>query len=224
MPHFDIIKSNDIINTFRVSKIKADFDVSDEHIKEHFKGEIVMPEKWNIGVIVGGSGTGKSTIAKELFADSYIEGYKYTHSSVIDDMPNVDINSIYKMFYSVGFGSVPSWLKPYSVLSNGEKMRVDLARALLSNEVVVFDEFTSVVNRQIAQTACIAINKAIKNSNKKFIAVSCHYDILDYLQPDWIFDTNKMQSFFGTSHARKKYMKSENANVANGKNLNAIII
>lgn len=54
MPHFDIIKSNDIINTFRVSKIKADFDVSDEHIKEHFKGEIVMPEKWNIGVIVGG--------------------------------------------------------------------------------------------------------------------------------------------------------------------------
>ena len=104
------------------------------------------------------------------------------------------------------------------------KKRVDLARALLSNEVVVFDEFTSVVNRQIAQTACIAINKAIKNSNKKFIAVSCHYDILDYLQPDWIFDTNKMQSFFGTSHARKKYMKSENANVANGKNLNAIII
>lgn len=224
MPHFDIIKSNDIINTFRVSKIKADFDVSDEHIKEHFKGEIVMPEKWNIGVIVGGSGTGKSTIAKELFADSYIERYKYTHSSVIDDMPNVDINSIYKMFYSVGFGSVPSWLKPYSVLSNGEKMRVDLARALLSNEVVVFDEFTSVVDRQIAQTACIAINKAIKNSNKKFIAVSCHYDILEYLQPDWIFDTNKMQSFFGTSHARKKYMKSENANVANGKNLNAIII
>ena len=172
----------------------------------------------------GGSGTGKSTIAKELFADSYIEEYKYTHSSVIDDMPNVDINSIYKMFYSVGFGSVPSWLKPYSVLSNGEKMRVDLARALLSNDFVVFDEFTSVVDRQIAQTACIAINKAIKNSDKKFIAVSCHYDILEYLQPDWIFDTNKMQSFFGTSHARKKSMKSENANVANGKNLNAIII
>ncbi len=224
MPYFDIIKSNDIKNTFRVSKIKADFDVSDEHIKERFKGEIVMPEKWNIGVIVGGSGIGKSTIAKELFADSYIEEYKYTHSSVIDDMPNVDINSVYKMFYSVGFGSVPSWLKPYSVLSNGEKMRVDLARALLSNDFVVFDEFTSVVDRQIAQTACIAINKAIKNSDKKFIAVSCHYDILEYLQPDWIFDTNKMQSFFGTSHDRKKSMKSENANVANGKNLNAIII
>ena len=44
---------------------------------------------------------------------------------------NIETKDIEKMFYSVGFGSVPSWLKPYNVLSNGEKMRVDLARALL---------------------------------------------------------------------------------------------
>ena len=42
--------------------------------------------------------------------------------TVVDDMSkNVSIDDITKMFYSVGFGSVPSWLKPYSVLSNGEK-------------------------------------------------------------------------------------------------------
>ena len=195
-----------------------------EHAKEHFVGDIELPEKWNIGVIVGGSGTGKSTIARELFGNEYITRFDYHSASVVDDMPNVSVDEITKMFYSVGFGSVPSWLKPYDVLSNGEKMRVDMARALLERDFVVFDEFTSVVDRKVANTACLAINKAIKRTDKKFVAVSCHYDILDWLQPDWVFDTNQMQSFFGVTHDRKKNSSCGNAVVGNGKNLGVIII
>ena len=224
MPHFDIVKKNNVKNTFRVSKIEADFDIKPEHSNEHFEGDIEIPQKWNVGVIVGGSGTGKTTIAKEIFGDQYITNFQYSADSVIDDMPKTDIDNITKMFYSVGFGSVPSWLKPYNVLSNGEKMRVDLARAMLERDFVVFDEFTSVVDRNVAKTACIAINKAIKKTDKKFIAISCHYDILDWLQPDWVFDTNTMQSFFGASHGQANNMKSENAVVASGKNLGVIII
>ena len=154
-----------------------------------------------------------------------INGFEYKAKSVVDDMPkSAKMDDITKMFYAVGFGSVPSWLKPYSVLSNGEKMRVDLARALLEKDFVCFDEFTSVVDRQVAQTACIAINKAIKKTDKKFVAVSCHYDILDWLQPDWVFDTNKMQCFFGNAHDRKNNMKSENAIAVSGQNLGVIII
>lgn len=223
MPHFDIIKTSVPSNSFRVSKLKADFDIKNEHANEHFVGDIVYPDEWQIGVIVGGSGTGKSSIANELYHD-YICRYDYTAASVIDDMPDAKMEDISKAFYSVGFGSVPSWIKPYNVLSNGEKMRVDLARAMLENDFVVFDEFTSVVDRQIAQTACIAINKAIKRTNKKFIAVSCHYDILDWLQPDWVFDTNEMKCFFGNSLDRKKHSQSENVIGANGKSFGDIII
>ena len=65
MPHFDIVKTNVPQETFRVSKIEADFDVKPEHSCERFTGDITYPiAGWNIGVIVGGSGTGKSTIAK----------------------------------------------------------------------------------------------------------------------------------------------------------------
>ena len=225
MPYFDIVKENNPDITFRVSKIQADFDVKLEHSNEHFVGDIDMPKDWQIGVIVGASGTGKTTIAKELFNEELIKGFEYTAKSVIDDMPkDAKIDDITKMFYSVGFGSVPSWLKPYSVLSNGEKMRVDLARALLEKDFIVFDEFTSVVDRQIAQTACIAINKALKKTDKKFIAVTCHYDILDWLQPDWVFDTNKMQCFFGNAHDRKKNLPLENAGSMSGQNLDVIII
>ena len=225
MQNIDIVKKSSIDKTFRVEKIMADFDLKIEHSDEHFVGSIETPEDWQIGVIVGGSGTGKTTIAKELFQDNIIRNFEYTHKSVIDDMPqNVDMETIEKMFYSVGFGSVPSWLKPYSVLSNGAKMRVDLARAMLEKEFIVFDEFTSVVDRQVAKVASIAIHKAIKRTKKKFIAISCHYDILEWLEPDWVFDTNEMKCFFGSARILKKYTQCENAGLTNGQNLGVIII
>lgn len=225
MPNFDIVKKSDVENTYRVARIMADFDVKADHSAEHFIGSIVLPEKWNIGVIVGGSGTGKSTIAKELFGDVLITGFEYTHKSVIDDMPrDAAMEDIEKMFYAVGFGSVPSWLKPYDVLSNGEKMRVDLARALLERDFICFDEFTSVVDRNVAQTASVAINKAVHKAGKQFVAVSCHYDILEWLQPDWVFDTNTMKSFFGTAHAQNAALKFGSVGGKNGKSLGNIII
>lgn len=225
MPSFDIVKKSNIQNTYRVARIMGDFDVKLEHANERFSGNFDLPDKWNIGVIVGASGTGKSTIARELFADCYCNNLVYSANSVIDDMPkNILVEDIEKMFYAVGFGSVPSWLKPYSVLSNGEKMRVDLARCLLEKDKVCFDEFTSVVDRQVAQTACIAINKAVKRTNKQFVAVSCHYDILEWLQPDWVFDTNKMSMVFTTARDAKKNLQSNVAGETNGKNLGVIII
>lgn len=225
MQNFNIIKENNIEKTFRIAKVMSDFDVKIEHSNEHFEGKIDLPKKWNIGLIVGGSGTGKSTIAKELFSNNLINGFEWNEKSVLDNMPsNTETKDIEKMFYSVGFGSVPSWLKPYKVLSNGEKMRVDLARALLEKDFIVFDEFTSVVDRQVAQTACIAINKAIKGTNKKFIAVSCHKDIIEWLQPDWIFDTDKMQQVFQLAHDQKKDLKLRNVGEKNGKSLANIII
>jgi len=82
---------------------------------------------------------------------------------------NKSVEDITSAFNSVGFSSPPSWLKPYSVLSNGQKMRVDLARAILEdNQLFVFDEFTSVVDRNVAQIGSFAMQKAIRKTNKKF--------------------------------------------------------
>lgn len=225
MPNFNIIKKNNVKKTFRVAKVMSDFDVKLEHSNEHFEGNIEIPQKWNIGLICGGSGTGKTTIINELFKDNIITNFEWSDESVLDNMPkNCTTEEIEKMFYSVGFGSVPSWLKSYKVLSNGEKMRVDLARALLEKDFIVFDEFTSVVDRQVAKTACIAINKAIKNTNKKFIAVSCHKDIIEWLQPDWLFDTDTMQQVFQLAHDLKKNLQLEVVGENSGKSLASIII
>lgn len=194
MPHFDIIRKANPQKTFRVASVMGTFDLQDNLVEEHFVGNIDLQDDWQIGLIVGNSGTGKTTIAKELFPDSYITTFDYTHECLLDDMPsNKSIGEITKTFSSVGFASVPSWLKKYDVLSNGEKMRVDLARAILEDkDLFVFDEFTSVVDRNVAKVGSFAMQKAVRKTNKKFIAVTCHFDVEDWLLPDWVFDTNTM--------------------------------
>ena len=199
MPSFDIVKSIEPEESFRVASIRGAFDFNPRRVKEHFRGNIEIEGKaWNVGLIVGGSGTGKSTIAKELFPDSYITGFEYGAKSVVDDMPKgKSIKEIELAFVSVGLSSPPSWLKPYNVLSNGERMRADLARAILEGlPLQVFDEFTSVVNREVAKTGSYAISKAVRRFGNRFIAVSCHKDIADWLEPDWIYDTDVKQFFF----------------------------
>lgn len=225
MYSFDIIKKTEIEESYRTARIMGDFDVKKEHVSEHFKGEINLPDHWQIGAIVGASGTGKTTIAKELFGKDYCNGEKYNEKSVIDNMPaNCSVDEIEKMFYSVGFGSVPSWLKPYNVLSNGEKMRVDLAKSMLEKNFIVFDEFTSVVDRNVAKVASMAISKAIRKNNKQFVAVSCHYDILEWLQPDWVFSTDTMKTSFQLAHVLNENIMLENVGEKNGKSLSVIII
>jgi ABC-type glutathione transport system ATPase component len=224
MPSFNILKKSEIDKTFRVAKIISDFDINLDQIHEEFKGEIILPDKWKIGLIVGSSGTGKTTIAKELFGNYFLNN-EYTEKSVIDDIDKkITVDEITKTFYSVGFGSVPSWLKPYKVLSNGEKMRVDLAKGFIEKDFFIFDEFTSVVDRTVAQTICMAIKKSINNKDKKIILISCHYDIVEWLQPDWILNTNDMKSFFMTAHDQKENLLSKVVGVNNGLNLANIII
>jgi GNAT superfamily N-acetyltransferase/GTPase SAR1 family protein len=206
MQTFDIVKKSKPKKSFRVASIIGKFDLSSNEIKEQFVGNLNIPENWNVGLIVGKSGTGKTSIAKELFKDAYVTDYSYNAEAVIDDMPSdCSVEDITSMFNSVGFSSPPSWLKPYSVLSNGQKMRVDLAHSLLLNkELIVFDEFTSVVDRQVAQIGSFAVQKAIRKQNKKFIAVTCHHDVEDWLLPDWVFNTDTMtfHSFEGQKKNR----------------------
>ena len=203
MPCFDIVKKTAISDTYRVKSVIGAFDLDGADLDEHFIGNIdIEGKEWNVGLIVGGSGTGKTTIAREVFGECLYGGMPHTDRAVVDDMPDgVSIQDIERMFTSVGFASPPNWLRPYNVLSNGEKMRCDLAYALLKgDDMVVYDEFTSVVNRQVAKAASYAISKCVRRNGKRFVAVSCHDDIIEWLQPDWIYNTDTKRFFFAQAN------------------------
>jgi ABC-type ATPase involved in cell division/GNAT superfamily N-acetyltransferase len=212
MSGFNIVNKSEIKRTPRVMQIESIFEVAPNPVSEvTYSVNLPLQEKgWNIGLIVGPSGAGKTTLAKALFGETLIKGHEWGEAnSILDDFPReMGIKDISGILSRVGFSSPPSWLRPFHTLSNGEQFRVTLARAIAENvgKQFVIDEFTSVVDRTVAQIGSAAVSKAIRSTNSQMIAVGCHYDVIEWLQPDWIYQPH-INSFEWRSLRRRPDIK-----------------
>jgi hypothetical protein len=197
MPSFNLIVETPISHSIRAKQLEGIFEMPpQDKLRHEWTVKIPWEEKnWNVGLIVGPSGSGKTLIGRRLFGEQFSPSMDFSSASVIDDFdPDLPISEIASACQAVGFNTIPSWLKPYAVLSNGEKFRVELARRLIrKDEFIVIDEFSSVVDRQVGKICANAVQKYVRKQNKKFVAVTCHYDVIEWLQPDWIFDTQSYQ-------------------------------
>lgn len=195
MPSVDIIVEAPISQSVRAAQVSSMFDVPpSETARLEWHGEMPIEAKpWQVGLIVGPSGSGKTTIMRKLWGEP--TALAWHGASVIDDFdPRFGVEAVTQICMAVGFNTIPAWLRPYGVLSNGEQFRVDLARRLLEGgQLIVCDEFTSVVDRQVAHIGAHAVQKFIRrNPGRQFVGVTCHYDLEDWLQPDWVFEPATM--------------------------------
>jgi hypothetical protein len=195
-----------LYDSFRVQQIAGMFDVPlAEKLSERFS--IAVPplgDNWRIGLVVGPSGSGKTTFARRLFGSDLVERIEWpADRAVVDCFGEMPVREITGLLTAVGFSSPPSWIKPYRVLSGGERFRCDLARGLASVggrnarademsdfrppisdlRLVAFDEFTSVVDRTVAKVCSAAVAKAVRGGRIgcRFVAVTCHYDVTEWL-------------------------------------------
>ena len=153
-----------------------------------------IPDKWNIGVIYGGSGTGKTTILKHCFKKEIDKAHFDNSISLISNFDWLEPKEATLLLTQMGLASVPCWLRPHNTLSNGEQYRANLAYIVgkaKENDVILIDEYTSVVDRDVAKSMSNALQKYIRRNNKKIVLASCHFDIMEWLQPDWIYSPNK---------------------------------
>ncbi len=214
MPRVDVVVEAAIARSFKVEQVAGMFDLpADAGGSERFSVDIPAADEcdaagkpaWQIGLIVGPSGSGKTTVARAAFGAAIMQASSRPWScdaAIVDGFGESSIRDITRMLTAVGFSSPPAWLRPYHMLSNGEKFRCDLARLLLhqqpaadtpaaTSDVAVMDEFTSVVDRTVAKVCSAAVAKAIRGGlvgPRRFVAVACHYDILEWLCPDWVLD------------------------------------
>ena len=201
---FDSYRAERVKSLFNVEtgadvKITADLPIE----PEYWQGD------WQLGVIVGRSGTGKTSIGKKIWqgVDIYSPIWQ-ADKPIIDQIAVGDsIDKATACLSAVGLGTVPAWLRPFHVLSNGEQFRANLAKALADEpNRLIIDEFSSVVDRQIAYIGASAFAKAWKRTKgKQAILLTCHYDVLDWLEPDWVYntDTGKFSVNRGSLRQRK---------------------
>ena len=145
--------------------------------------------EWNILLICGKSGSGKSTLLKEIGTPPKLE-YDYT-KAVVSQFPNLDEEEVCDLLCGVGLSSVPTWLRKPQELSNGERARLDLCMSLYRAReagIALIDEFSSVVNRDVAKSMSYALQRYVRQKKLKVVICSCHFDIIEWLTPDYIFN------------------------------------
>lgn len=169
------------------AKVMQEFTISGEStvFKKHLLNEDILPKNYSIGLIVGNSGSGKSTLLKEFGEEQTFE-WDNT-KSIISNFISYEVGS--ERLLSTGLCSIPSWLKPYRILSNGEKHKADLAVLLKDN--LVIDEFVSYVDNNSANGLCNSVHKYIHKKRLRGLVFSTlNREIIDYLKPCWVYDTD----------------------------------
>jgi len=194
----NVTNETEYVDTFRAEKVRSQFDIPKPETLSHTLSlEWNLPHEWNVGLVVGPSGSGKSTLARQAFDDvPYYDGSKPVHDwpdseSVVDGFNDDHTTSeITEALSRVGFSSPPTWLQPYRTLSTGQRFRADIARVLLDGDGgrKVIDEFTSTVDRTVAKSISNAIAGYVRTEDQQIVLVTCHYDVADWLEPDWVAD------------------------------------
>jgi ABC-type lipoprotein export system ATPase subunit/GNAT superfamily N-acetyltransferase len=194
--HAHITVEAPIVDTPRVAQLRGMFDLEPAAASK-LSWHVRLPiedRPWQVGLIVGPSGCGKSTLARRLFPEvTALDGLadRLTRGSVVDAFPDdLPIKEVVALLSAVGFASPPAWLRPFRVLSTGQQFRVTLALLLATTPPggrLVFDEYTSVVDRTVAQVGSAALARTVRQRGQQFVAVTCHEDVEEWLQPDWVY-------------------------------------
>ena len=195
MQNFELTLTSPVAKSFRATKAANSLDIDAEKKSiHHFKVQADIKTPFNIGVIVGASGSGKTTLAKHIYGEEAFKEILNPSLPVIEQFPeSLSYDECAAMLCGVGLTAVPCWIRPAYTLSNGQKARAECALQMAREDsnVIVIDEWTSVVDRTVAKVMSHCIQKHARKTGKTVVLLSCHYDVLDWLNPDWIIDANK---------------------------------
>jgi len=192
-------------DSYRAARVKSLFNVESGCNVDISADLPIEDSPWKIGVIVGPSGSGKTTLGKAL---GRLHAPRWPKDAPVIDAidPMGSFDEVAGALSAVGLGTVPAWLRPFSALSNGEQFRANLARLICEAPgLAVVDEFSSVIDRQIARIGAGAFAKAWRRTSGQAVLLSCHYDILDWVQPDWVYDTGTREFHRGWLRPRPSF-------------------
>lgn len=193
----ELTLQSEVFSNFRCKMAADSLDIDTQKKSVHHLkiDNIILPGDWHIGLVAGNSGSGKTTLLKHLFGDDCFKAVLDDDQPIINQFPKeLNYDECAAILTGVGLTSVPCWIRPVKTLSNGQKARAEAALLMAQSDDIIFiDEWTSVVDRTVAKAMSLCISKYAKKAGKRIIICSCHFDIIEWLAPDWLIDCNKQQ-------------------------------
>tara|TARA_R110002050_G_scaffold34101_7_gene86301 strand:+ start:4019 stop:5128 length:1110 start_codon:yes stop_codon:yes gene_type:complete len=195
MQNYELTLESDVTKSFRCKKAANSLDIDTaKKSAHHFKVSADLEKDFSIGLVVGASGSGKTTLIQSIFGGECFDEVLDLSAPVIDQFPEeFSYDECASMLAGVGLTAVVCWIRPAFTLSNGQRARAEAALQMAKprDRVIILDEWTSVVDRTVAKVMSHCIQKHARRSKRKIILCSCHYDVIEWLQPDWVIDCNK---------------------------------
>jgi len=156
-------------------------------------GESELGYRWKLGTIVGPSGTGKSCNMKRIAEGKYSEiPLSWDTSLAVLDQLHSDKHEALALVSAAALPTAAA-LRPFHVLSSGERARAELARHLgdAKGHRICLDEFTSCLDRTTARKVCHGISKYVRSTPRglQVVVATVHEDIVDWLLPDWTLES-----------------------------------
>lgn len=193
----EVILQSPVSNNFRCKMAcdALDIDIKKKSVHHLKITNIEIPDKWNVGLVYGASGSGKTTLAKKIFGDDVFQAILNEDEPIINQFPEeMTYDECAAILSGIGLNSVPCWVRPVKTLSNGQWARAEAALLMVQDKAIVcLDEWTSVVDRTVAMAMSHCVQKFARKNNKQIILMSCHYDVLEWLIPDWLIDCNEQK-------------------------------
>jgi ABC-type ATPase involved in cell division len=165
-----------------IDTIRAKYDIQD-----HVEAPVVVPKLPVTGIvlIVGTSGSGKTTILKTIDQPKTITVDQ--SATVLENFSSAEQGE--ELLLACGLRTIPAWFRSPATLSNGEYHRFEIALGLDQGHVII-DEFTSVVDRDTAKSLALSVRCYFDRHPGVLYIASCHRDIIDWLDPEWVYDTD----------------------------------
>jgi len=196
MKTYSVNLSCTIPRTFYTDQAAQSVDINIEEKSKHsVEVEADFETPFNIGVIVGASGTGKTALAKSIFGDNCFKEHLDLTKPLIDQFPQgFSYDERASFLTGVGLTSIPCWIRPAFTLSNGQRQRANVALSVAFSDkgIVCIDEYSSLVDRTVGQIMSNSIQKFARKKNIKLVLCSCHFDVIDFLNPDFVVNLDQL--------------------------------
>jgi uncharacterized protein len=152
----------------------------------------------------GASGSGKSTLLNAMYeqvaaeARVRVEDIALERDAAVIDCVDGPLAGALEVLMRAGLSDVPSLLQPPATLSEGQKWRYRLARALMSGKRVIFaDEFCASLDAVTAMVIAYQLRKTADRTGCAFVLAGCREDVVGELRPErtvWVDDLRKCET------------------------------